>query len=63
MLQGVLIGIGGAYELVVLSDYGNRKEHGRSFMFFTGEALQEATFRKGKTSYGKLVRSCRNIIC
>lgn len=51
MLQGLLIvGLGAAYEMVVLSDYGNKGEgHGRSFMFWTGKALQEASFKKGVT--------------
>ena len=58
-----MIIIGGAYERLILSDYGIKKEHGRSYMFWTGEALQEASFRKGMTSMGKFLRSYRNLIC
>ena len=32
-------------------------------MFWTGEALQEASFRKEMTSMGKFLRSHRNLIC
>ena len=61
--QSVIIALGGTYEMVVLSDYGDRVDHGRSLMFWTGKALPEAAFRKGLTSAGKLLRSCRNIFC
>lgn len=64
-LQGLLIaGLGAAYEMLVLSDYGNRGEdHGRSFMFWTGKALQEASFKKGITKTSTILRRCRNLIC
>ena len=58
-----MIIIGGAYERLILSDYGIKKEHGRSYMFWTGMALQEASFRKEMTSMGKFLRSHRNLIC
>jgi hypothetical protein len=62
-LQILTLGLGGTYELIVLSDYGNHKKHGRSIWSFTGEALQESSFRKGKTKFGKWVRSYRNFLC
>ena len=56
---------GGAYEIIILSDYGFKEQesHGRSLMFWIGKPPNESSFRKGLTTVGKLVRRCRNILC
>jgi len=56
---------GGAYEMMILSDYGFKKEesHGRSLIFCLGKPLAMSSFRKGLTSLGKLIRRCRNLLC
>ena len=62
--QLALICLGGAYERIILSDYFSKTKHGRSFWFWMGEPLQEVAFNNADmTSFGKLLRRCRNLIC
>jgi len=62
--QVTLILLGGAYERLVLSDYGlKEQDHGRSFWFWTGQSLGQSSFKKGQTNLAKLVRKWRNLLC
>ena len=64
MIQSLLIISGGAYERLVLSDYGERPNgNGRSFLFWMGDTLPEALFKKNITSLSKLIRRTRNLLC
>lgn len=62
-LQTIIVTCGGTYERIVLSDYGFKEQHGRSFWFWTGDALEESAFQKGKTSLSRLIRRWRNLLC
>ena len=64
VLQAATCVLGSLYEYLVLTDYLTRVDTtGRSILFFRGAALEESTFRKGRTAYGKWIRRCRNLIC
>ena len=65
VMQVLTVAIGGAYEVLILSDYGFKSadNHGRSFLFWKGLPLKEDSFRKGVTKSGRLLRRFRNLMC